>query len=148
MARQPEGLSLDAGLIRKGEARGLHPTVATPVAETTQPIVPAPSPETIPPVVPALSPEPSRTSLEPPSTAVTPQRTTATRVPEDDADEPPLRPLPPADEPMRFTSFRVPVSLDEQLRGMIFETRRSKQDILTEFLRQGLERYRKERKRR
>ena len=31
MARQPEGLSLDAGLIRKGEARGLHPTVATPV---------------------------------------------------------------------------------------------------------------------
>jgi hypothetical protein len=31
---------------------------------------------------------------------------------------------------------------------MIFETRRSKQDILTDFLRQGLERYRKERKRR
>jgi hypothetical protein len=135
MARQPEGLSLDAGLIRKGEARGLHPTVATPVPEAIQPIVP--------------SPEPSVTSsLEAQSTVVAPQRTMATRAPEEDADEPPLRPLPPADEPMRFTSFRVPVSLDEQLRGMIFETRRSKQDILTEFVRQGLERYRKERKRR
>ena len=137
MSRQPEGLSLDAGLIRKGEARGLHPAAATPTPEAPRPSAPAAPPEEPPAALPEL-----------PSTNVVPQRTMAARVPEDDADEPPLRPLPPADEPMRFTSFRVPVSLDEQLRGMIFETRRSKQDILTEFLRQGLDRYRKERKRR
>jgi hypothetical protein len=137
MARQPEGLSLDSGLIRKGEARGLHPTVATPVPGSPQPSAQADPPE-----------EPPAAPSELHSAAVAAQRTMATRMPDDDADEPPLRPLPPADEPMRFTSFRVPVSLDEQLRGMIFETRRSKQDILTEFVRQGLERYRKERKRR
>jgi hypothetical protein len=138
MARQPESLSLDAGLIRKGEARGLHPAVATPAPETVQP---AP-----PPAAPLAQSHEAPTELSSPTAA--PQRTVPARVPEDDVDEPPLRPLPPSDEPMRFTSFRVPVSLDEQLRGMIFETRRSKQDILTEFLRQGLERYRKERKRR
>lgn len=137
MARQPEGLSLDAGLIRKGEAKGLHPTVATPTPEAVQPSTPAVALEQPPEAPPELT-----------STSAASQRTQMARMPDDDPDEPPLRPLPPADEPMRFTSFRVPVSLDEQLRGMIFETRRSKQDILTEFLRQGLERYRKERKRR
>ena len=138
MARQPEGLSLDAGLIRKGEAKGLHPTVATPTPETAlQPSAPA-----------VVLEQPSGAPPELTSTSVASQRIPMARMPDDDPDEPPLRPLPPEDEPMRFTSFRVPVSLDEQLRGMIFETRRSKQDILTEFLRQGLERYRKERKRR
>ena len=137
MARQPEGLSLDAGLIRKGEAKGLHPTMASPTPEAVQPLAPAAPPE-----------QQAEAPAEMRSTTLAPQRTMMARAPDDDADEPPLRPLPPEDEPMRFTSFRVPVGLDEQLRGMIFETRRSKQDILTEFVRQGLERYRKERKRR
>lgn len=63
-------------------------------------------------------------------------------------DEPPLRPAPPEDVPKRFTSFRLPVSLDEDLRSMIFETRRTKQDLLIEFVTAGVEKWRRERVRR
>ena len=66
---------------------------------------------------------------------------------DDDADEPPLRATPPEIEPLRFTSFRLPVELDEQLRAMMFETRRSKQDILIGFVRDGIAAWRKERRR-
>jgi hypothetical protein len=63
------------------------------------------------------------------------------------ADEPPLRAAPPDIEPLRFTSFRLPVELDELLRAMMFETRRSKQDILISFVRDGVAEWRKERRR-
>jgi hypothetical protein len=66
---------------------------------------------------------------------------------DEDIDEPPLRAAPPEIEPLRFTSFRVPVELDEQLRAMMFETRRSKQDILIGFVRDGIAAWRKERRR-
>src|SRR3954452_22830041 len=97
-------LTLDTGLIKKGEARGVNPVLA----------VPQPQPEP-----PRLSPE----SIE----------------------EPPLRPAPPEDIAKRFTSFRLPVNLDEELRAMIFETRRTKQDLLIEFITTGIEKWRRER---
>jgi hypothetical protein len=62
--------------------------------------------------------------------------------------EPPLRALPPDDVPKRFTSFRLPVELDEELRAMMFETRRSKQDLLIEFVTAGVKSWRKDRVRR
>jgi hypothetical protein len=94
-------LTLDQGLIRKGEARGLNPAMAEP-SQIAQPL----------------------------------------------EDEPPLRPSPPEDVPKRFTSFRLPVSLDEDLRSMIFETRRTKQDLLIEFVTVGIEKWRRDRARR
>jgi hypothetical protein len=96
-----EDLTLDTGLIRKGEARGVSPTVATSVP------------------VPVEQPA--------------------------EDQDPPLRAAPPDDVPKRFTSFRLPVSLDEDLRGMMFETRRSKQDLLIEFVTEGIRKWRTER---
>ncbi len=63
-------------------------------------------------------------------------------------DEPPLRAAPPDDVPKRFTSFRLPVELDEELRAMMFETRRSKQDLLIEFVTEGVKVWRRNRARR
>jgi len=65
-----------------------------------------------------------------------------------DEDDPPLRAAPPDDVPKRFTSFRLPVALDEDLRAMMFETRRSKQDLLIEFVTQGIKTWRRDRMRR
>jgi hypothetical protein len=62
--------------------------------------------------------------------------------------DPPLRALPPDDVPKRFTSFRLPVDLDEELRAMMYETRRSKQDLLIEFVTAGVQAWRRERARR
>jgi hypothetical protein len=62
-------------------------------------------------------------------------------------DEPPLRAAPPEIEPLRFTSFRLPVELDEELRAMMYETRKSKQDILISFVRDGIAAWRRERRR-
>jgi hypothetical protein len=59
--------------------------------------------------------------------------------------DPPLRAAPPDDVPKRFTSFRLPVTLDEELRAMVFETRRSKQDLLIEFVTEGIKVWRRER---
>ena len=101
-------LTLNTGLIRKGEARGGNPAMA----------VDSPAPASLP--------------------AAAPRHPAA-------IEEPPLRPLPPEDIPKRFTSFRLPVTLDEELRAMIFETRRTKQDLLIEFVTAGIEKWRRER---
>jgi hypothetical protein len=124
MAQPPrEDLSLGAGLIRKGEARGQSPALAVP---------PRPAPVELPaPVEPV--------SAAPPST----QRLSPTIA--DELDDPPLRAAPPDDIPKRFTSFRLPVTLDEELRAMMFETRRSKQDLLIEFVTAGIKTWRRER---
>jgi hypothetical protein len=63
-------------------------------------------------------------------------------------EDPPLRAIPPDDVPKRFTSFRLPVDLDEELRAMMFETRRSKQDLLTEFVTAGVQQWRRNRTKR
>ena len=101
-------LTLNTGLIRKGEARGVSPAMAVDSPAPTSLLASAPQG----PVV---------------------------------IEEPPLRPLPPEDIPKRFTSFRLPVTLDEELRAMIFETRRTKQDLLIEFVTAGIEKWRRER---
>jgi hypothetical protein len=67
---------------------------------------------------------------------------------DDNELDPPLRALPPDDVPKRFTSFRLPVDLDEELRAMMYETRRSKQDLLIEFVTEGIRKWRRERARR
>jgi len=123
MAQPPEDLTLGASLIRKGEARGASPALA--VAPT--PAEAAPVPQAARPAAP--TPVQPITVIE-------------------QADDPPLRATPPDDVPKRFTSFRLPVDLDEELRAMMFETRRSKQDLLIEFVTDGIKKWRKERARR
>jgi hypothetical protein len=63
------------------------------------------------------------------------------------ADEGPImfRAPPIATEVKRQVSARVPASLDRELRGMVFETGRTQQEIITEFLIEGLKRWRKSR---
>jgi hypothetical protein len=119
MARQPDDLSLGTGLIRKGEARGLNPAMAGPAARQDVAGMSTPSPAPVP--VSGLTIE---------------------------EDDPPLRATPPDDVPKRFTSFRLPVALDEELRAMMFETRRSKQDLLIEFVTEGIKVWRRERAKR
>jgi hypothetical protein len=106
MPPQNDDLTLGTGLIRKGQARGLSPAVASEPAE------------------PHPQPAPIATVRDP---------------------DPPLRAIPPDDIPKRFTSFRLPVSLDEELRAMMFETRRSKQDLLIDFVTEGIKSWRRER---
>ena len=119
MAQQPD--TLDAGLIRKGEARGVNPALATPAAS------PAPSPQADGPFRPHQNdPEPIRTVRE--NRAVGPAAGPSSP-PHESEPDPTLRALPPDDVPKRFTSFRLPVTREEDLRAMIFETRRTKQDL-------------------
>ena len=142
MARQPDDLALDAGLIRKGEARGLHPTIAQHPPGTPPPQRSAEPPAT----VSTTATPPLETMSRQTPRAVVPREPNV-EPPYEEADEPPLRAAPPEIEPLRFTSFRLPVELDEQLRAMMFETRRSKQDILIGFVRDGITAWRKGRRR-
>jgi hypothetical protein len=128
---QNEDLSLGTGLIRKGEARGLSPALAVP-PKIEEPIASTPAPV----AAPALA-------------AVPPATRPASAAPQVlDEPDPPLRAAPPDDIAKRFTSFRLPVSLDEDLRAMMFETRRSKQDLLIEFVTEGVKVWRRDRARR
>jgi hypothetical protein len=140
MSQRPNDLALAPGLIRKGEARGLHPEVAAlappPVAAPSQP-EPAPPKTTQRASSLAAAPRPASGRKPVPMAAL-----------EDDADEPPLRAAPPDDVPKRFTSFRLPVELDEFLRAMVFETRQSKQDLLTQAVTELVARWKRERARR
>lgn len=142
MAQQNDDLSLGTGLIRKGEARGISPALAVP-PKREDPVAPqaastvAPTqqlPATQPVAPPQPNPEPS------PMPATSPQPTEET--------DPPLRAVPPDDVAKRFTSFRLPVSLDEDLRAMMFETRRSKQDLLIDFVTEGVKGWKRDRVRR
>jgi hypothetical protein len=117
MSRRPE-LSLDDELmVRKGEARGIAPIAG--VAEPT----PA---ESRPPRVPFQSrPIPEVTSQTPTEAAeerpvVVGRRRTIERV---------------------YTNVRIPKDLDERLFRMVVETRRTKQDIIETFIKDGLDRH-------
>ena len=125
---QNDDLSLGAGLIRKGQARGASPAMAVPQV-IEEPLGPAP----IAPV-PVAAPDVATAQMQ-------------AAAPIEDPD-PPLRALPPDDVPKRFTSFRLPVTLDEDLRAMMYETRRSKQDLLIDFVTAGVQTWRKERAKR
>ena len=131
---QNDDLSLGTGLIRKGEARGISPALAVPLRQQ-EPVTatPATSPPAPTPVAVELPP------VAPPAPVVPPLA---------EEPEPPLRAIPPDDVAKRFTSFRLPVSLDEDLRAMMFETRRSKQDLLIDFVTAGVQAWRRDRVRR
>jgi hypothetical protein len=145
MAQQNNDLTLGTGLIRKGEARGISPALAVPpkLAEPIAPTTPADMP--VPPAAPvptaALQPEPPQ-----PAQVATPMPSVAPQAAEE--ADPPLRAVPPDDVAKRFTSFRLPVSLDEDLRAMMFETRRSKQDLLIDFVTEGVKGWKRDRARR
>ena len=132
---QNDDLSLGTGLIRKGEARGISPALAVPPKPESVMVAPS-----VPEPMPAPVPAPQAAAPAPARAAPAPQ-------PIEDTD-PPLRAAPPDDVPKRFTSFRLPVSLDEELRAMMFETRRSKQDLLIEFVTQGVKVWRRDRAKR
>jgi hypothetical protein len=129
MAQRPDDLTLDGGLIKKGEARGLDPAVAAP-----------PQPEGVP------TRRSSPAHAAPLTTNTAPPRPPLAQ--DDDGDDPPLRAVPPDDVPKRFTSFRLPVELDEDLRNMAFVTRRSKQDLLIEAVTELVGRWKRDRVRR
>ena len=117
---QPSPLS--SGLIRKGEAKPVSPEIAAgPAAQ------PAASEPALPPAMPAAQPEVPRN--EPQGAQGAPSMTL-----ED-------LPIPPDTVPRALVSFRAPVQLTEELRLMAFETRRPKQELLTEFLSDGLKRW-------
>jgi hypothetical protein len=117
--------ALTPDLVKKGEARGLSPDsiVLSPptTAHSGTPV--APLNATAMPKVPP-----------PPDIAVSHLA----------SDTPALTPVPPADVARRFISFRVPVELDEDLRAMIFQTRRSKQDLLIEFVSEGVKKWKRD----
>jgi hypothetical protein len=129
-----DDLMLASGLIKKGEARGLSPALAT--AQVAPAAPPAPVIQEAAPMMDAVVPPPERAPVAPPMPQLIAE------------DDPPLRALPPDDVPKRFTSFRLPVPLDEDLRAMMFETRRSKQDLLIDFVTAGIQTWRRERARR
>jgi hypothetical protein len=72
---------------------------------------------------------------------------TVTERPSLGADEPPLQPAPVDDVLRRLISFRTPVQLDQDLRAMVFETGRTKQDLLTDFLAEGIRKWKAARRR-
>jgi hypothetical protein len=102
---------LSPSLIQKGDAKPVSPEVATGTAATPQPG---------PVAAPAAHVAP------PPETVAAPS-----------IDDLPM----PDTIPRALISFRAPVQLTEELRLMAFETRRPKQDLLTEFLSEGLKRW-------
>jgi hypothetical protein len=108
---------LSSSLVQKGRAVPADPTDAI-----------APEPPPPPPAAPTQEPE-----------AVV--RT------DDLTDDPPLRAPPVRDELRRIVSFRAPIQLDRDLEGMMFETGRTKQELLTEFLAEGIRRWKTERRR-
>jgi hypothetical protein len=122
MSRRPEGLTLDDDLmVRKGEARAVGPAAAV---------------------------QPTRAEQQPPATkphAVTePPRPTpeAGTIPDEDTrDDLPIVIGKRQTVERVFTNVRIPVDLDERLFRMMVATRRKKQDIIENFIREGLERY-------
>jgi hypothetical protein len=134
MAQQNDDLSLGMGLIRKGEARGLSPTLAVPPKRDE----PAATP------ISALAVAASQPPAPPAPIPAIPEAQQQA----DEEVDPPLRAVPPDDVAKRFTSFRLPVSLDEDLRAMMFETRRSKQDLLIGFVVEGVRLWKRDRAKR
>jgi hypothetical protein len=130
---QNDDLTLGTGLIRKGEARGVSPALAVPPRKE-EPAVPVAAP----------APAPPSAAMEVPLVVQSPQPVPLVPHVAEEPD-PPLRAVPPDDVAKRFTSFRLPVALDEDLRAMMFETRRSKQDLLIEFVTEGVRAWRRDR---
>jgi hypothetical protein len=125
MAQPPP---LSGSLIRKGEARAVSPEQAVAAPRVLQ----AEAPAVAPPVEQlgqAEVPRPAPRSAQELESVL------------DDLTMPEVVPLV-------MVSFRAPVKLAEELRLMAFETRRPKQDILTDLLAEGLKRWKSTRAKR
>jgi hypothetical protein len=134
-------LNLDEELlVRKGEARAVAPTAAVPQSgpghHTTLNAVPDPAIGYPAPTETIVSggPEDSRRAAKTPTAQGT-------------SDEPPIIVGKRQTIERVFTNVRIPVDLDERLFRMMVETRRKKQDIIEVFIRDGLDRYERERRR-
>jgi hypothetical protein len=116
-------LALDDELmVRKGEAKAVGPAAAAPLPRVELP----------PEVPPAVAAPPART---PDAYSVRQQ---------DAHDDLPLVIGKRQTVERVFTNVRIPVDLDERLFRMMVATRRKKQDIIENFIREGLERYENE----
>ena len=128
MAQQPQ---LSSSLVQKGRAVPADPVDAV-----------AAEPPEREPVAPAMA----RASAPERGWGGAPNTNVAER-PSLGADEPPLQPAPVDDVLRRLISFRTPVQLDQDLRAMVFETGRTKQDLLTDFLAEGIRKWKAARRR-
>jgi hypothetical protein len=142
MSRRPEGLNLDEELlVRKGEARAVAPTAAVPQSGRGQ--VPA-TPNTV--GDPASGyPAPAEAPVS--SNPEAPLRSSKTTTAQGASDEPPIVIGKRQTIERVFTNVRIPVDLDERLYRMMVETRRKKQEIIELFVRDGLDRYDRDRRR-
>jgi hypothetical protein len=128
VAQQPQ---LSSSLVQKGRAAPADPVDAL---------------GTEPPEHGTIAPELTRASVPEGGLDRVPTMTIAER-PSLGADEPPLQPAPVDDVLRRLVSFRTPVQLDQDLRAMVFETGRTKQDLLTDFLAEGIKKWKVARRR-
>ena len=128
-------------LVRKGEARAVAPTAAVPQSGRGR--VPA-TPNTM--GDPASGyPAPAEAPVS--SNPEAPLRSSKTMTAQGASNEPPIVIGKRQTIERVFTNVRIPVDLDERLFRMMVETRRKKQDIIEVFIRNGLDRYERERRR-
>lgn len=111
MSRRPNLELGDELMVRKGEAVGVAPAIAIPMPP--EPLTAPPRPRQ--PV--SQEPTPQAPQDRP---VVVGRRATIERV---------------------FTNVRIPKDLDERLFRVLVETRRTKQDIIETFIREGLDRW-------
>lgn len=113
MSRRPNLELGDELMVRKGEAAGVAPAIAMPTPP--EPLTAPPRPRQ------PVSQEPTPQGPAPQDRpVVVGRRATIERV---------------------FTNVRIPKDLDERLFRVLVETRRTKQDIIETFIREGLDRW-------
>ena len=128
-------------LVRKGEARAVAPTAAVPQSGRGQ--VPA----TLNKVGDPASSYPAPTETPVSSDPEAPLRSIKASTAQGASDEPPIVIGKRQIIERVFTNVRIPVELDERLFRMMVETRRKKQEIIELFVRDGLDRYDRDRRR-
>ena len=129
-------------LVRKGEARAVAPTAAVPQSGRGQ--VPAAPPNT---AGDPASGYPAPTEAPVSSNPEAPLRSSKTTTAQGASDEPPIVIGKRQTIERVFTNVRIPIDLDERLYRMMVETRRKKQEIIELFVRDGLDRYDRDRRR-
>ena len=117
MSRLPD-VSL-SGLVSKGEARGQDPRQPADVERLDASLDELPPPR--PPMPKATAPRQARAG----------QGRGLGRVPRQV-------------EPVVWTGSRVPVSLAERVEAIVFRSRRTKQDLILEWIEEGVERLERE----
>ena len=128
-------------LVRKGEARAVAPTAAVPQSGRLQ------VPTTLNPLGEPTSSYPAAAeAVTIPSNPEPSLRAPKAPIAQNASDEPPIVIGKRQITERVFTNVRIPVELDERLFRMMVETRRKKQDIIEAFIRDGLDRYERDRR--